>query len=139
LALAVSNLYEAFFPNTPVITMSSNDSECVKYIANTFLATKVIFFNQMKQLCDTVGANWDSVHDGVVTDSRIGESHSHVPGPDGQCGFGGTCFPKDLNSLIDTMEKNGVDADILKAVWEINKSTREEWDWATNSSAVVQK
>ena len=138
LAHAVSDLYSSFFPHTPVISMSSNESEAVKYFANTFLAMKVTFFNQMKELCDSVEANWENVHEGVITDTRIGESHTQVPGPDGQCGFGGTCFPKDLNALIRTFEKNGVDASLLRDVWEYNKAVREEWDWANNTSAVTQ-
>ena len=138
LAHAVADLYEMYFPNTPVVSMSSNESEAVKYFANTFLIMKVAFFNQMKELCDSVGANWENVHEGVITDTRIGESHTQVPGPDGQCGFGGTCFPKDLNALIRTFEKNGVDASLLRGIWEYNKAVREEWDWSDNESAVVQ-
>ena len=138
LAHAVSDLYSSFFPNTPVVSMSSNESEAVKYFANTFLIMKVAFFNQMKELCDSVGANWENVREGVITDSRIGQSHTQVPGPDGQRGFGGTCFPKDLNALIRTFEKNGVDASLLRGIWEYNKAVREEWDWSENESAVVQ-
>ena len=62
-----------------------------------------------------------------------------MPGPDGEYGFGGTCFPKDINALIYTMEEHGVNPLILKAVWEQNKNYRKNWDWAENISAVMSE
>ena len=61
-----------------------------------------------------------------------------MPGPDGDYGFGGTCFPKDINALISIMEDNGMDPVILKSVWEKNKNYRSNWDWADNKSAVLE-
>ena len=136
---AVVALYEDFFPNVPTVKMSSNESECVKYFANCFLATKVVLFNEMRLLCDNLGMGddeWERIVDAVAEDSRIGVSHTTVPGPDGQRGFGGGCFPKDLNALIHTMQKNGVNPLILKSVWEQNKELRENWDWSNMESAV---
>ena len=120
--------------------MKSNESEAAKYFANCFLASKVMIFNEMKILCDNIkGTNYDTIIEAVVSDSRIGESHTSVPGPDGEYGFGGTCFPKDINALIYTMEENGIDPLVLKSVWEQNKKYRLNWDWAENTSAVMSE
>jgi UDPglucose 6-dehydrogenase len=62
-----------------------------------------------------------------------------VPGPDGDYGFGGTCFPKDINSLINIMIDNGVDPLVLKSVWDQNKNYRKNWDWSDNKSAVLKE
>jgi UDPglucose 6-dehydrogenase len=119
--------------------MSSSESEMVKYMANAFFATKVVFFNEMKLLSDKLDLRWDTVMNGVISDGRIGQSHCKVPGPDGHPGVGGGCFPKDINALIKTFEKNDLDPKILKAVWEQNLNVREDRDWAGMKSAVSNK
>ena len=127
------------FSDIPVVTMSSSESECVKYFANCFLATKVMVFNEMKLLADEIeGVNYDNVMRGVISDRRIGKSHYEVPGPDGDYGFGGTCFPKDINALIHIMQDKGLVPLVLKSVWEQNKNYRNHWDWADNESAVLK-
>ena len=73
--------------------------------------------------------DYDVVCEGVTADSRIGKSHTKVPGIDNDRGFGGTCFPKDLNSLIVQMEKHNVNADMLKEVWKYNEQIRKVIDW----------
>ena len=135
----VVGMYNFCFPDVPILSMSSNESELVKYFANCFLATKVMVFNEMKFLCNNLDMDFDTIMSGVVMDNRIGNSHTQVPGPDGEYGFGGTCFPKDINSLIHTMEENGIDPLILKSVWEQNKKYRMGWDWAENTSAVMSE
>tara|TARA_R100000458_G_C8277791_1_gene253503 strand:+ start:3478 stop:4320 length:843 start_codon:yes stop_codon:yes gene_type:complete len=135
----VVGFYSVTHPHTEIVTMKSIESECVKYFANSFLATKVMVFNEMKVLCESLSnVNYDKVIDGVCTDSRIGWSHVDVPGPDGNYGFGGSCFPKDINSLINTMEENGMNPLVLKSVWEQNKNYRVDWDWMHNPSAVLK-
>jgi UDPglucose 6-dehydrogenase len=129
-------LFEEVFPEIPVHTMSSCESELVKYTANCFLATKVGFFNMIYMLGEKMNLDYTRVLEGVLSDPRIGESHTKVPGPDGDFGFGGTCFPKDINALIKTLEKNGISPNILESVWEDNMNYRSNWDWAKNESAV---
>jgi len=90
----------------------------------------------MKLLADKLGLEWDNVMKGVMADGRIGVSHHQVPGHDGQMGFGGTCFPKDINAMISTFEDHDLDPLVLKAVWGQNKNVRTVWDWADNPSAV---
>jgi UDPglucose 6-dehydrogenase len=127
------------FPGTECFIMSSEESETVKYVANCFFATKLSFFNEMKLLIDKKGLSWGRIMEGVMADGRIGTSHYEVPGHDGDAGWGGICFPKDINSLIDIMEKSGIDPLVLKAVWEQNKKVRKNWDWENNSSAVLEE
>jgi nucleotide sugar dehydrogenase len=136
----VEHFYNIGFPNTPTITMKSTESECVKYFANCFLAAKLMVFNEMRVLVDDIAdIDYDTIMEGVISDKRIGKSHYNVPGPDGQYGFGGTCFPKDINALIHTMTEHNMKPLILNAVWEQNKNYRMKWDWADYSSAVSSK
>ena len=100
--------------------MSSNESELVKYFANCFLATKVMVFNEMKFLCDNLDMDFDTIMSGVVMDNRIGNSHTQVPGPDGEYGFGGTCLPKDTRGLAYLVDKLGIDVNIFKMIVEEN-------------------
>ena len=69
-------------------------------------------------------------------DRRIGDSHFQVPGHDGDKGFGGTCFPKDINALIKTFEKSNIDPKILKSAWSVNLNVRKDFDWGRSESAV---
>jgi UDPglucose 6-dehydrogenase len=117
------------FPHIPSIITTSDESESIKYFSNTFLALKVAYFNKMYDFCEKMGMDYSIVCDGVTADSRIGKSHSKVPGIDGDRGFGGTCFPKDLNSLVVQMEGVGLDADMLKSVWSYNQQIRRVIDW----------
>ena len=141
----VLELYQRQFPDIPVHVMTSDESELVKYTANCFLAVKTMFFNEIKLLSESFDADYSKIVAGVTADRRIGVSHTRVPGPDGDYGFGGTCFPKDINALIhtiDTIEYNQKklpSSDILKAVWERNKQVRDDWDWAISKSAVVSE
>ena len=121
--------FEACFPKIPSIIVSSDESEAIKYFSNTFLAYKVAYFNKIHDLCKAVGMNYTNVRRGVITDSRIGKSHTQVPGIDNDRGFGGTCFPKDLNSLIAQFDEHGVNSDMFKEVWKYNQEIRTVIDW----------
>ena len=127
----VRNLYLKAFPKTPIIKTSSTIAETVKYFTNCFLATKVSFANEMKQICDGVDIDYDKVVEYALYDDRIGKSHLAVPGPDGNPGFGGHCFPKDLNAMRYMAESFGIDATMLTAVWNKNLEVRseDERDW----------
>lgn len=93
-------LYRARFPGIQIHKMSSDGSEMVKLMTNAFFAVKIAFFNEMHWFAEQSGLNWDRVLEGVLSDGRISHSHTSVPGPDGRCGFGGGCLPKDLANLI---------------------------------------
>tara|TARA_R100001594_G_C3891839_1_gene228617 strand:- start:163 stop:567 length:405 start_codon:yes stop_codon:yes gene_type:complete len=111
-------------------------AETVKYFINNFLATKVSFANEMKQVCNLVGVKYSDIVNLSLCDERIGKTHFQVPGPDGFQGFGGKCFPKDLNAIIHFCLTNGVEPVMLKAAWEKNMQVREEHDWLNIDGAV---
>ena len=104
-------------------------AEMIKYMSNCFFATKVSFMNEMYQISEKSNVNWQQAIDGLVADGRICHSHFNVPGHDGKFGFGGSCFPKDIQALINFGETNGVDMKVLKGVWEKNLEVRPEQDW----------
>ena len=134
---SVIELYNERFPGVSNQLMTSEESETVKYIANCFFSVKISYFNEVKLLCDKLDLNWDTIMGGVLSDGRIGISHYQVPGHDGKSGFGGTCFPKDINSLINIMKDNSLDPKLLKAAWDVNLKVRPEKDWEGFSSAVL--
>lgn len=109
-------LYEPFVLNTNnFITMDILSAEMTKYTANAMLATKISFMNEISGICERVGADVNKVRLGIGSDSRIGYSFIY-PG----CGYGGSCFPKDVEALIKTAEGNGFSANLLKSVTEVN-------------------
>jgi len=118
------NIYNIVFPYIPVIVKDSITMEYVKYMKNCFLATKVIYANVFKELCDKTDTDYNTVKNLVGKDDRILESHLSVPGHDGYCGFGGTCFPKDINAIIYYGKELGVNVKLLESVWENNLEYR---------------
>jgi len=98
----------------------SREAEMIKYFGNSFLATKVIFANQIYDLCEALGVDYEVVKDAVGHDLRIGPTHLDIF-DDGYRGYGGACFPKDINALLQLAEKTGIDLQLLKAVKKINK------------------
>ena len=125
----VKSMYMKQFPTVPYVLCGSLEAELTKYFCNCFLATKVSFANEMKQFCDALGADYERVVESSVYDDRVGKSHLAVPGPDGRRGFGGSCFPKDVNALIFSMKKEGIDPVLLSSVWQKNLEVRPEKDW----------
>ena len=137
----VKELYQDRFSNTQnFIETTFESAELIKYTCNTFFATKVSFLNEIKILCDICGADWNIVRDGFLSDGRIGDSHSLVPGPDGKLGFGGSCFPKDIQALINFGNQNGVSLNVLEGAWKTNLKVRPEKDWEKlKGRAVTEK
>jgi UDPglucose 6-dehydrogenase len=135
----LQELYEHRFPGIPCLKMGPEEAELVKYGANCFFATKIMFLNEINLLAEKLDMDWEKVRNGILADGRIAHSHSCVPGHDGDKGFGGKCFPKDINALIGVMEEQGIDPLQLKATWEQNKKIRKDWDWATIKGAVSEK
>jgi UDPglucose 6-dehydrogenase len=103
----------------PIIFMDERSSELTKYAANSFLATKITFMNEVANLCELVGADIDAVRKGIGSDERIGKRFL-FPG----IGYGGSCFPKDVQALAKSAEENKYDFQILKAVMEINEKQK---------------
>ena len=114
---------------TPIIKTTYETAELIKYMNNTFFATKVSFLNEMHQIANACGADWDAAIEGFVRDGRVGHSHMNVPGPDGKFGFGGSCFPKDIQAMINFAKRMGISPNVLKGAWETNLDVRPERDW----------
>ncbi len=125
----VRQLFYKAFSEAHIIKTSSTIAEMVKYTTNTFLATKVSFANEMKILCDNLNIDYDKVIEYATYDKRLGHSHWAVPGPDGKLGFGGSCFPKDINALIHLCAELDVPARTLLGAWVTNLNVRPEEDW----------
>ena len=116
----MTKLYKPFMMlNSRVIFMDIPSAEMTKYAANSMLATRISFMNDIANLCELVGADVNMGRDGIGSDSRIGRKFLY-PG----CGYGGSCFPKDVKALIKTAEQNGYPMRVLKAVEEVNETQK---------------
>ena len=125
----IKNLYRTAFRETPIVKTNAKIAESVKYFINCFLATKVSFSNEFKQMCDVIDVDYDKVVEYALYDKRLGESHWSVPGPDGDVGFGGSCFPKDINAIINFGAQKKVDMKVLQGAWNKNLEVRPGKDW----------
>ena len=125
----VSALYKLRFPKTPIVYTNYQTAELIKYMNNCFLATKVSFMNEMNLLAKEVNADWDKALIGFQMDERVGNSHNNVPGPDGKLGFGGSCFPKDMQALMHFANDLGIKLHTLSGAWKTNLKVRNEKDW----------
>lgn len=119
----LEGIYKAWFAS-PMILTTSDNSEAIKYAINAFLAYKVGFFNELSQGLEVLGLDPDEVIVGMLNDPRIGDSHTLVTA---EGGFGGHCFPKDLNALIASMERAGYNPKLFKQLWQSNRTWREEF------------
>ena len=135
----IKSIYSKVFPKVPIIKTSATIAEMIKYFTNCFLAMKVSYANEMYQICEKLDIDYDKVVEYAVRDERIGASHLNVPGPDGDFGFGGHCFPKDLNALIHLAEKQGLglDINVLKATLDTNNRQRSDRDWEQQKGRAV--
>ena len=117
----LSRLYKPFLLNNfRVLFMDIPSAEMTKYAANSMLATRISFMNDIANLCELVGADVNMVRAGIGSDTRIGRKFLYAG-----CGYGGSCFPKDVKALIKTAEDNGYNLQVLKAVEEVNKSQKQ--------------
>ena len=135
----VTQLFEQRFRNRHIIQTDYITAELIKYMNNTFFATKVSIVNEFKVLSDKLGANWNDALYGFASDGRIGDSHLHVPGPDGKLGYGGTCFPKDVNALITLADKLDSPLHTIKGGWKTDLEVRPEKDWEKSKGRAISE
>ena len=117
---ALTKLYKPFLLNNfRVIFMDIPSAEMTKYAANSMLATRISFMNDIANLCERVGADVNMVRAGIGSDTRIGRKFLYAG-----CGYGGSCFPKDVKALIKTADQNGYSMEVLKAVERVNEKQK---------------
>ena len=126
--------------NNAFTATTTKNAELIKYARNSFLAVKVSFFNEIEDFCLKSDMNYASVRKLTAIDTRIGLSHTEVPGPDGKRGYGGTCFPKDVHSLVHQMKKVKAKPIVTKAAQDRNeKIDRPEKDWQNDKGRAVSE
>ena len=133
----VRRLFKKAFPRVALIKTSSTIAEMVKYFTNCFLATKVSFANEMYEICQGLNIDYDKVIEYAQYDTRLGNSHLEVPGPDGDFGYGGHCFPKDVMALIVLALELKMEPVMLAATNFKNLKTRKNKDWEDQKGRAV--
>ena len=111
---------------SPYYIVSSDESETIKYFSNCYLSVKISYFNNVFQTCEKLGMNYETVRSAITDDVRINKHHTKVPGPDGKLGYGGYCFPKDINALIHTLDEMGINSELLSSSWSYNQKIRKD-------------
>ncbi|MCK5043453.1 UDP-glucose/GDP-mannose dehydrogenase family protein [Candidatus Pacearchaeota archaeon] len=124
----VKQIYKPIFPNAKYIHTDAKTAEMIKYTANIMLAGQIALANEFYQICKVMGVDYETVKDTILLDDRIGRNID-VPGPDGDLGFGGKCFPKDLNALIYVARDNMYRPYLLEEIWRLNEKVRKNKDW----------
>jgi nucleotide sugar dehydrogenase len=118
--------------------VDNKEAELIKLFRNNFLSVKVAFCNEIYQFCKSMNINYENVRKIATLDPRIGEGHTNVPGHDGKCGFGGTCFPKDCHNLLTQMKANNIKSTVIEGAINRNeKIDRVEKDWNKNKGRAV--
>jgi len=135
----VKSMFSKVFPRTPIVKTGYKTAEMVKYFINNYLSVKVSFANEMFQICSALDIDYDKVTEYALFDQRIGKSHLSVPGPDGDFGFGGHCFPKDLDAMIHLMIQNDIEPLMLEATREKNNKVRKNRDWEKMKGRAVSE
>lgn len=140
----VVRLNNTLWPLSDCEIVSPEEAELIKYMTNSFYSLKVTFANMIFELAENLGINYSEfINSAIKADQRLGSRtgdpllHWHVPGPDGNLGFGGKCFPKDMNGMIKLLEENNVNSDVLVKAWQYNYTIRKEKDWNKIKGATV--
>lgn len=128
-------VYTPVFPNAKYIQVDTRTAEMIKYAANVMLAGQIALANEIYQICSASDVDYDKVKETILLDDRIAKNID-VPGPDGELGFGGKCFPKDLNALIYLARENGYRPYLLEEAWRLNERVRGNKDWLKIPGAV---
>lgn len=130
-------VYQPVFPIARYLVVSRKEAEMIKYAANVMLTMQVAAANEIYQICQATGVDYNSIKEAILHDKRIGRNID-VPGPDGDLGFGGKCFPKDLNALAYLARENGYRPHLLEEAWELNLKVRKNKDWLDIPGATTE-
>jgi len=134
----VEQVYKPLFPNAKYIYVNTNTAEMIKYASNAMLTGQIALANEIYQICKATGVNYNLVKDTLLLDNRIARN-IHVPGHDGDLGFGGKCFPKDLNALIYLARENHYRPHLLEEIWRLNEKVRTDKNWLDIPGATSEK
>jgi len=135
----VYQVFKECFPKAEIICINSGEAEMTKYATNLFLATKVSFFNDIYKVCESLSLNYNHVIEATLHDPRIGKSHYMVPGPDGDFGYGGHCFPKDMQAMLYIAAKYNLAIPTLVGAHTTNMIVRNNKDWEKMEGRAVAK
>ena len=133
----LKQIYSTVFPDAYVIKTGAKHAEMIKYFTNCFLANKVSFANEMYELCSALDLDYDKIIEYATLDKRLGNSHWAVPGPDGDYGYGGHCFPKDLSAIIKMSNDLGTTNNVLKSAQNTNDKIRKNRDWESMKGRAI--
>lgn len=134
----VEEMYRIMFPSRliEIIKTDAKTACFIKYFSNCFFAAKVSLMNEFRQVSDAAGIDWNTALRGLLTSGWVNPMHTLVPGPDGDYGFGGKCFPKDINAFIKYSQSLNVDAKLLKSAWAKNLEVRKDKNWHRITGAI---
>ena len=122
-------MFSKAFPKAHIIKTDSTYAEMIKYLTNNFLTVKVAFANEMYKICERLRIDYDKVVEYATLDERLGPSHWGVPGPDGDFGYGGHCFPKDIQAMIALTDILQTPNHVLRGAEDTNGELRHDKDW----------
>ncbi len=138
---AVEKMYRVVFPCRLIeIIKTDVKTACfIKYFSNCFFAAKVSLMNEFRQVSDAAGIDWNTALNGLISSGWVNPMHTLVPGPDGDYGFGGKCFPKDINAFVSYCKELDIDPVMLQAAWNKNLEVRKDSNWLQIDGAVSKK
>ena len=125
----VANIFKPRFPHTPVYHTTWEGAEVAKYMSNCFFAIKVMFCNEMYDVAEHIGIPYEKLRDMWVSSGWVANMHKDVPGHDGDRGYGGKCFPKDVKAFIAWADNEGLSMEVCKAADHVNERIRTNKDW----------
>ncbi len=134
----VEEMYRARFTHTPIYHTDWESAEIVKYMSNAFFAVKIAFLNEIYDIAENIGVSYEDLRDMWLADCRIGNSHTDIPGHDGQRGYGGKCFPKDVQAFIKWAEDYEMELDMCRAAEKVNSRVRKIKDWLNIKGATSE-
>jgi len=137
--LQVKDMFRRIFDSIPILITDCKSAEMVKYITNCFLSVKVTFANQIYDLCESVGIDYSDTIQIAKLDKRLGDSHWMVPGPYGDRGYGGHCFPKDMSSFLYFGKQNNIDLSLIDSSIEYNDRIRTDRNWESMKGRAVSE
>lgn len=124
----VKIIYHDLYPDAEISECTSDESECMKIFCNTFYSVKIQYFNELYLISQNIGANYDKIKELMLKNGWINPMHTQVPGNDGKMSYGGLCFPKDTNALLQFMKKNNIPHKVLEATINERNEMRDDHD-----------